>query len=274
MKFNIGDIRVTNGGEVYKIITIDGSSVKTGGITVEFVESGILRVTDSKSIYNNSLRSKKRTVVKVGDKFNRLTIVSRISDLGEQNTQWECLCECGNKSDVTTIALTSGHSKSCGCFKNEVAGKYTTTHGKTGTKEYGVWAAMKQRCYDPNKDNYYRYGGRGISVCDEWKYDFSQFYKDMGNCEKGMTLERKNCNGNYCKENCEWASRSVQAFNTNLRSNNVTGRTGTYTSKNGNWTAVIGVNNKLVHLGTFYTYESAVAAREAAEMQYYGFIKG
>ncbi len=273
MGFKVGDIRITNGGESYVILEIISCSVKTGGVKIQFLDSGVTRITDYKSIRNNSLKSKKKAVISTGDKFNRLTVVKRVSQSGAANTKWECICDCGNTSYPTTIALTSGHTTSCGCFRDEVVREVNKTHGKTGTKEYGIWAAMKQRCYDPNKDNYHRYGARGIKVCDEWLNNFEQFYKDMGDCPEGLTIERKDCNGNYCKENCVWDSKNMQGYNTNIRINNTSGRTGVYCVKPNTWTAAIGAEDKLIHLGTFHSYDSAVKAREEAELKYYGFIK-
>lgn len=274
MDFNVGDVRTSNGGEVYEILEVNSSAVKTGGIVVKFLLCGTIRVTDSKSIRNNSINSHKKTVIKAGDKYGRLTVLERNSELGVRNTKWKCICDCGNSSFPTSIALTSGHTQSCGCYRNEKTAETARTHGKTGTKEYGIWAGMKQRCYDPNKDNYYRYGGRGIKVCDEWLYDFSKFYEDMGDCPEGLTLERLDCNKNYEKSNCVWDTKNVQGYNTNIRINNTSGKTGVYVAKPGVWTAAIGADGDLIHLGTFHTYEDAVEARHAAELKYYGHTKG
>lgn len=215
-----------------------------------------------------------KTKISVGDKFNRLTVTGRVSEVGAKNTKWAVTCDCGNTTAATTIALTGNRTKSCGCYRDEFAGTGSKTHGRAGTREYNIWCAMKQRCYDPKKDGYGRYGGRGIKVCDEWLHSFETFYKDMGDCPKGLTLERKDCNGNYEASNCEWASRNVQGFNTNVRANNKTGRTGVYFNKLQNqWTAAIGAEGKLAHLGTFASFELAVAARVAGEVKYYGYSK-
>lgn len=86
------------------------------------------------------------------------------------------------------------------------------THGMTKTKIYAVWFSMCARCRNPNLKPYHNYGGRGIKVCDAW-LEFEGFLADMGIPEAGMTLERKDNDGNYCKENCVWADMLTQGRN-------------------------------------------------------------
>jgi hypothetical protein len=211
--------------------------------------------------------------IKIGDVFSRLTVISRNSPIGARNTKWNCLCECGNTSAPTAIALTSGHTSSCGCYRDEVVGKASITHGQSKSSTYNSWTSMKQRCYYEAKDHYKYYGGRGIKVCDEWVNDFSQFLKDMGERPDGMTLEREDVNGNYCPSNCIWETNSRQGYNTNQFSTNTSGRTGVYLEPKGLWRALIGVENELLYLGSYVTIEEAIVAREAAELKYYGFNK-
>ena len=135
---------------------------------------------------------------------------------------------------------------------------------------------MVARCYDPKELGYENYGERGITVCDRWLGEdgLYNFCSDMGYCEKGLTLDRINTNGNYSPENCRWAPRQTQGFNTRKHKTNTSGRTGVYWfDRVGKWTAAIVFNQKQIHLGYFHTFEAAVVAREKAEIHYFGELR-
>lgn len=146
---------------------------------------------------------------RVGHIFGRLTVISRANNIGKQ-TAWNCLCVCGNAKVVMGAHLQSGNTTSCGCFRKEVA----TSHGMRHTKIYGVWTHMRDRCYNKSDKRYNCYGGRGISVCDRWLDSFENFFADMGEAPEKMSLDRINVNGDYCPDNCRWATNEQQANNT------------------------------------------------------------
>ena len=124
---------------------------------------------------------------------------------------WVCECECGRVKAFRDSNLQSGNTKSCGCIKPQYA-KSRLTHGMTGTRTHQSWLSMKSRCLNPKVHNYKYYGSRGIKVCKRWM-KFENFFADMGERPAGMTLERKNRDGNYELGNCVWATRTEQARN-------------------------------------------------------------
>jgi hypothetical protein len=157
-----------------------------------------------------------------GQQFGRLVVISRLSSRNGKGN-WLCECSCGNTVEVISYALTSGHTKSCGCWRDERNRGTTPKHGhaRRGTKltpTYRSWQAMMTRCYNHNAKSYKDYGGRGIRVCDGWHY-FENFLAYMGERPDGKTLDRKDTNGDYTPDNCRWATRVEQARNT--RSNNI-----------------------------------------------------
>lgn len=126
---------------------------------------------------------------------------------------WECACACGKLCHVQGTLLTKGATSSCGCLRGE-------SHGDTDSKEHNAWLAMRKRCSTrkTNRD-YDQYAGRGIRICDSWMNSYSTFLNDMGRAPSpDHTLDRKDNDKGYYKDNCRWALPKAQANN---RSNNV-----------------------------------------------------
>ena len=152
-----------------------------------------------------------------GQIFGRLTVIDFAYTSKGRKAYWNCLCECGKRTVVSGDKLRSGRTKSCGCLQDELRKKGLNhrTHGMTNTKLYVIWCNMKARCYSENCDMYYNYGGRGIRVCDEWRNSFKNFaeWAFSSGYTNGLSIERKNVDGNYEPNNCLWIPLREQAFN-------------------------------------------------------------
>lgn len=148
--------------------------------------------------------------------FGRWTPTGRSEKRGE-SSYLECVCTCGSTQYVAKTNLTRGRSKSCGCLRKELVGPRSETHGKSGSRAYHTWKGMIARVLNHAEPAYVNYGGRGITVSDSW-LKFENFYADMGDPQDGMSLDRKDNDLGYCKDNCRWATRKEQSNN---RRNNV-----------------------------------------------------
>lgn len=145
-----------------------------------------------------------------GQKFGRWTVIEFTGEKKRGTKIWLCQCSCPKRtiSKVREQNLLSGKSTSCGCWHKEKV----TKHNLRNLKEYQIWSDMKTRCINPNNKFYCSYGGRGITVCDEWQ-EFENFYRDMGDCPEGYSIERINNDKGYSKDNCKWIPKGEQQRN-------------------------------------------------------------
>lgn len=178
-----------------------------------------------------------------GKVFGRLTVIGQAPKIPSGDRMWNVTCSCGNTATVRGALLRSGATTSCGCYRREAAANKTRTHGLSGTSEHGVWSNMMTRCYNQKCRYYARYGGRGIKVCERW-HEFKNFFDDMGTRPGNeYTLERKNNDGNYEKDNCVWDTMSVQQRN---RSNNKWLTLNGQTKRLLEWADIVGVPARII----------------------------
>ena len=199
-----------------------------------------------------------------GQRFGRLLVLERTENMGRQ-TAWLCKCDCGNQKAVPYWNLVSGQTISCGCYAKEVSAKNAKcTHKQSYSRLYTIWIGMKQRCYYEKHKHFKNYGGRGITVCDEWKDDFQAFHdwSISHGYEDNLTIDRIDVNGNYEPSNCKWASTKVQG--NNKRTNHTLELNGEIHTVS-EWSKITGIPNSTIHnrLKAGWTIEKALTTKRS-----------
>lgn len=173
-----------------------------------------------------------------GKKFGKLTPIKPIGKNKRNQVIWLCKCDCGKLYETVASYIVSGNTRSCGCSRM----KNGEIHNQ---RLYNIWHGMKNRCYNSSHMAYKNYGGRGITVCEEWNNDFQSFYK--WSVENGysdsLTIDRIDKNGNYEPSNCAWKTMKEQANNTRRNVNiEYNGETHTISE----WIEIIGVTRRVM----------------------------
>jgi hypothetical protein len=173
-------------------------------------------------------------------RFGRLVAVSKVSPKYGTAAFWKCICDCGKETIVISASLRSGMTTSCGCFNSESLSVRNRKHGFCHKEAiYEVWKTMRARCLNKNSKSYARYGGRGITVCEEWSdYQIFRIRAFENGYAKGLSIDRIDVNGNYCPENCRWADDFQQAVNT---SRNIFATVSGVTKSLSEWERALGI---------------------------------
>lgn len=198
-----------------------------------------------------------------GERYGRLVAVKRLPLLAKRSP-WLFVCDCGNEVVAPLERVRQGIAKSCGCLRKDVTRARSITHGhrvdRTTTRTRKAYEHAKGRCFNPNNEKYPQYGGRGISMCDEWVYDFTAFLRDMGECPPGLSIDRVDVNGHYEPRNCRWANSRQQA---RTRTDNVLVEHNGMTMVLKDFAALMNVGYKALHARVRYKGQSAHEAAEA-----------
>lgn len=214
--------------------------------------------------------------ITVGMKIGNFEIVDpRVQ--GKKKKSWLCRCTCGKLLTLGETHLLGTPkrrpTRSCGCLRERQKGatiKYP--------KIYYAWHHMNTRCYNPENENYERYGAVGIRVCDEWRDDFLEFleWALANGYDPNLTLDRIDPKKDYTPENCRWADYYTQSQNRKTLKSNVTGINGVALRKQGDYRAYITRNGKRMSLGLHLTLEAAQEARQRAEAYFeeFGTLEG
>lgn len=198
----------------------------------------------------------------IGKTFDQWSVLSYEGKKGTERHWYKVRCNCGNTSTVERNILKRGKSTRC----RSCARKLSTSGERNASFRHGysspnhpqyylhyIWCSIKQRCLNPKDKGFKRYGGRGITICDSWKNNFEQFVRDMGERPEGYSIDRIDNDKGYCKENCRWAIKEIQA--NNCRTNTFYVHKGEKLSET-QWSRKLGISrNKLMWWARKYGIE-------------------
>lgn len=206
------------------------------------------------------MRNTSKIIDITGQRFGKLTVIGIAS---RNPLKWKCVCDCGNTTEVRTSNLKRNQVASCGCTHK----KGNPKHGQCYTRVYKIYAKMLRRCYKTYDPAYKNYGGRGITVCDEWKNSFEAFSKwaYQNGYSDELTIDRIDNDKGYSPDNCRWATVIQQANNT--RANRLFTMNGV-TKTLSQWCAEYEVPYTRVHarLKSGWSFEEAISLKNDARI--------
>lgn len=177
-----------------------------------------------------------------------------------------CECHCGKVFKTRLGDVKNGSVNSCGCYR--ISSNGNNTQGLSKHPLYAVWKSMRKRCYHSNLKEYTRYGGRGISICDEWHYNFKSFYdwSLSHGYSNDLQIDRRDNDGDYEPANCRWVSHSANQQNKPKTKRNTSGYKGVFKHMTGKWGVMIMADKKSYFLGCFSdVVEAAITYDDAAK---------